>query len=458
MDQNGSQRGTAMKPSSGPPIHWVLLAAALGLVTTALLAAPLQAKGGATEIVFASGSDDTGTVQRLVDAFNESNRGAIHVTWRDMGPESDAHRRQLLEELSSGSGEIDLMASDVIWTAELAKKRRVEDLTKRFYRAYDRDAFLAPALGSATYRLRIWGVPWYTDAGLLFYRKDKLAKSGFEAPPATWEELARVAKKVMKDSGTRHGFVFQGAEYEGGTVNAAEFIWSAGGELMTSKVTVTGAVLPGVTETDSVLVGSEAAARGLDIARTLVAEEVSPEAVAGFREREALDAFAKGDAVFLRSWPYVYASLQKAGLGAEQVGVAPLPAGSAGGRSVSCLGGWNLMINARSSKSERDAAWKLIRYLTAEAQQRRQAREAGLLPILRSLYDEPDLVKEVPVIGLGKQVLTSQLRTRPMSPFYSEMSAQIARAFNRTLKGELTGAEAAQILEAELRAIVRRNR
>jgi multiple sugar transport system substrate-binding protein len=413
-----------------PGLRPVLLAAALAFVTTSMLVAPPEAKGGATEIVFASGPDDIGTVQRLVDAFNESNRGAIHVTWRQMDRESDAHRRQLVEELSSGAGG----------------------------RAYDRDSFLAPALGSATYRLRIWGVPWHTDAGLLFYRKDKLAKSGFAAPPATWQELALMSRKVMKDTGTRYGFVFQGAEYEGGAANAAEYIWSAGGELVTSQLTVTGAVMPGVTETDSVLIGSDAAARGLDIARKLVAEKVSPAAVASFREREALDAFVAGDSVFLRSWPYVYGALRQAGFTPDQFGVAPLPAASAGGRSASCLGGWNLMINASSSKSERDAAWKLIRYLTAAAQQKRQAREAGLLPILRGLYDDPDLVKEVPVIGLGKQVLTSQLHARPISPFYSEMSARIARAFNQTLKGELTGAKAAQILDKELKAIVLRNR
>jgi multiple sugar transport system substrate-binding protein len=293
---------------------------------------------------------------------------------------------------------------------------------------------------------------------LLFYRKDKLAQSGFTAPPATWEELARMARKVMRDTGIRYGFVFQGAEYEGGTANAAEFIWSAGGELMKSQVTVTGAVLPGVTETDSVLVGSDAAARGLDIARKLVTEEVSPAKVASFREREALDAFVAGDAIFLRSWPYVYAVLRRSKLRPNQFGVAPLPAAAVGGRSASCLGGWNLMISASSSKSERNAAWKLIRHLTAPSQQKRQAREAGLLPILRGLYEDPALLKEVPLIGLGKQVLTSRLHARPTSPFYSEMSATIARTFNQTLTGKLTGTEAAKVLDEELRAIVRRNR
>lgn len=436
----------------------LLFVAVLVLATMPMLAAPLDARGSATEIVFASGPDDIGIVQRLVEAFNESNRGAIHVTWRQMDRESDAHRRQLVQELSSGTGGIHLFASDVIWTAEFAKNRWVEDLTRRFYKTLDRDAFLAPALESATYRLRIWGVPWHTDTGLLFYRKDMLAKSGFSAPPTTWEELARMARKVMQDSGTRYGFVFQGADYEGGAANAAEYIWSAGGELMTSRLTVTGAVLPGVTETDSVLVGSDAAARGLDIARKLVADKVSPAAVASFREREALQAFVAGESVFLRSWPYVYGVLEQAGFTPDQFGVAPLPAASAGGRSAGCLGGWNLMINTKSSKSERDAAWKLIRYLTAPAQQKRQARESGLLPVLRALYEDRDLGKQVPVMGLGKQVLTSGLHARPISPFYPEISAVVARTFNRTLKGELTGAEAVALLDKKLKAIILRNR
>ena len=434
------------------------VAGVFGLAVLPMLLVPAQADAAPIEIVFASGPDDTGTVQSLVDAFNADHEGQINVTWREMDRESDRHRRQLLDDLASGEGEIDLIASDVIWTAELVKKRRVLDLTGRFYDAYDRDSLLAPALGSATYRLSVWGVPWYTDAGMLFYRKDKLAESGFAAPPATWEELGRMAKTVMRDSDTRHGFVFQGAEYEGGAANAAEFIWSAGGEIMTSQVTVTGMTVKAAWETDSVRVGSDAAARGLDIARMLVADGVAPAAVTGFREEEALDAFASGDAVFLRSWPYVYGVLRQAGFTSDQFGVAPLPAVSAGGRNASCLGGWNLMISASSTDAEQDAAWVLIRYLTDPVQQKRQALQAGLLPVLEDLYDDPDLAADIPMIALGKQVFAEQLHSRPMSPFYSEVSASIARAFNRTLKGELTGAEAAAIMESEIRSIVVRNR
>jgi multiple sugar transport system substrate-binding protein len=192
--------------------------------------------------------------------------------------------------------------------------------------------------------------------------------------------------------------------------------------------------------------------------RRLITDGVSPAAVASFREQESLDAFVAGEAVFLRSWPYADGYLRRGGFTEEQFGVAPLPAADPGGRSASCLGGWNLMINASSSEAEQEAAWTLVQYLTDPAQQRLQALQAGLLPILEALYEDADLVGEIPVLALGKEVFDKQLHARPLSPFYSEISASIASAFNRTLLGELTGSEAAQLLEKELRAIVARNR
>jgi multiple sugar transport system substrate-binding protein len=410
------------------------------------------------EIVFSAGADETGTVRRMIDAFNADHRGEIRVEWREMPSENDAHRRVLLDDLATAPGGIDVLASDVVWTAELAHGGYVRDLTDRFYADYDRETFLPAPLGSATYRLRIWGVPWYTDAGLLFYRRDLLARSGITGPPATWDELGETALRVMGESGVAHGFVFQGAAYEGGAANAAEFVWSAGGEVMTSRLAVTGVVVNTAVEVDQVAVGSEEAARGLDIARRLIQDGVAPPAVADFREAESLEAFAAGDAVYMRNWPYAYRALLRAGFTDDQVGMAPLPAAGAGGESASSLGGWNLMVNARSNEAERRAAWTLIRYLTDPVQQRRQALEAGLLPVLESLYDDPRLSAEVPVIGVGKEVFATRLHERPMTPFYGELSSSIATAFRRLLRGEIDGGEAAALLEGELRAILARNR
>ncbi len=435
----------------------LLALAALGAALW-LVVAPASAEKGATQIVFASGPDDTGTVRRIVDSFNAEHAGRVEVTWRQMDRDNNTHRRQLVADFTAKAEAPHVIASDVVWTAEFAKNGWVEDLTKRFYRTYKRAALLGPALESATYRFRIWGVPWYSDASVLFYRKDRLAESGFDAPPRTWDELMQMARRVMKDSGMRQGFVFQGADYEGGTANAMEYIWGAGGEVMRGELRVTSPVRATLAETDAVTIKSKDAAAGLDAARRLVAEGIAPADVTTYREQEALDAFLAGDAVFLRSWPYVQGIVQKSALSGTQVGVSWLPSVSTEHVGYSCLGGWNLMVSARASKEERAAAWELIRYLTSPAQQKRQALEAGLLPVVLSLYDDPEVLGGVPVAALAQEAMSSRIRVRPISPFYSEMSSRIAKAFHRVLKGELTGTQAVEALDKDLRVIVTRNR
>lgn len=418
---------------------------------------PASAQDQPTRIVFASGPDDTGTVKRIVDDFNAGHTGRIQVTWRQMDRDNNTHHDQLVTDFEAQADGPHVIASDVIWTAEFAKNGWVEDVTKRFYRDYERAAFLGPALESAIYRLRIWGVPWYTDTSVLFYRKDLLADSGFDAPPRTWDELIQMSRKVMKDAEIRHGFVFQGAEYEGGTANAVEYIWGAGGEVMRGELLLTSPLRGTLAETDAVTINSANAAAGLDAARRLIAEGVAPAEVVTYREQEALDAFLAGDAVFLRSWPYVQGMLQTSPLSDAQVQVSALPAASSANLGYSCLGGWNLMVNARASDKEAEAAWEFIGYLTSPDQQKRQALEAGLLPVVESLYEDPDVLSGVPVAALAKEI-ASQIRARPMTPFYSDMSAQIASAFHRVLNGELTGAQAVEALDGDLRAIVMRNR
>ncbi len=433
-----------------------------GLAGAALMGAPgcAEPAAGEIEIVFTFGPDDSGTLQALIDGFNAAHQGQIRVVWREMARESDAYFRQIESDFTAGAAAVDVIGADVVWTAEFAHRGWVEDLSGRFHDAYETEDFLEAALESVFWRFRVWGVPWYTDAGMLFYRRDLLQQSGFSAPPATWDELTRMARRVQQDVGTRYGYVFEGAEYEGGVANALEFLWNAGGRVLTGNISTAGAFGQSVLEPNVITVNSADSARGLDSARRLITDGVTPIDVADFRELDAWQAFSAGEAVFMRNWPYVFGVLSdpaQAAITPEQVGVATLPSIGPDVPRYTCLGGWNLMINRQSSRRKQEAAWSFIQYVTAPEQQKQRALAGGFLPSLRSLYDDPEVRDTVFVIALGLEAI-SAARVRPISPYYSQMSPRIARAFNHVLRGEATGRQAVAALQEELQTILRKNR
>ena len=93
--------------------------------------------------------------------------------------------------------------------------------------------FLKPAVDTAMYQGRLYAVPDYSNADLLYYRKDILAKAG-QQPPRTWAQLQQLAKTVAPRYGL-YGYAGTFAPYEGLTVNFATAIQSAGGSFSPRK-------------------------------------------------------------------------------------------------------------------------------------------------------------------------------------------------------------------------------
>ncbi len=107
--------------------------------------------------------------------------------------------------------------------------------------------------------------------------------------------MKEIAGKVRRDAGTRYGFVFQGAEYEGGVVNGLEFIWNSGGSVLDPH------------DLAEVAVAAPEAVAGLGTAREMLTGGVAPGALPSYKEYESYTVFLSDDAVFMRTWPNVYA-------------------------------------------------------------------------------------------------------------------------------------------------------
>jgi multiple sugar transport system substrate-binding protein len=396
--------------------------------------------GGATELYFTGPPDTSGTTDKLVSEFNDKNKGKYKVIFREGNTDTGQRLDKLRAQFQAGGEELDVILGDVIWTAELAANGWISDLSDRFPES-QQQAFLPGSVEAITFDGKPYGMPWFTDTGLLYYRKDLLKGSGYNRPPKTWDELKRMTRKVRRESDIKFGFLFQGAEYEGGVCDGCEFIWGHGGNILDPK------------DPTKVIVDSPQAIAGLATERSMITDGISPKTVTVYKEDESAGPFLNGDAVFLRNWPYVYALIGTSDypkLKPEQVGVSELPS-SDGKPGNGTVGDQPLYISASSKYP--DAAWKFIEFLAAPEQQRLRALEGAYLPTISDLYDDPEIQDTVPVVALAKEAL-QHTRPRPVSPYYSDMSLEMQEQFNASLKGDTTPEEAASTLKSELENII----
>jgi multiple sugar transport system substrate-binding protein len=395
--------------------------------------------GGSGNLIFAMGADTSGTLNKLVDKFNKQSKD-FKVTYREMPTASDAYFDKLRTQFQAGGGDIDVIGADVIWPAQFAANGWLLDVTDRFPKS-EQSKFLEGPLQSLLYDDKIYGVPWFTDAGLLYYRADLLEKSGYSEPPATWAELEEVGEKTAEDQGIDNAFVFQGDQYEGGVCNGCEYIWSHGGNILDPA------------DPDKVVVDSPEAVEGLTTEQNIVKKGYAPQAVATYTEVETDPAFLGNRAVFARNWPYMYGlagTEQFPDVKPEQIGVAPLPVAPGNGLA-SALGGWNMVINAQSDMP--DEAWEFVQWITSEQQQKWRALEGSFLPTRPVLYEDQEIRDTLPVVVQGEEAL-KKARSRPVSPYYSDMSLEMAEQFNTVVKGDTSPQDAVASLQQSLEQII----
>ena len=110
-----------------------------------------------------------------------------------------------------------------------------------------------------------------------------------------------------------------------------------------------------------------------------------------------------------------------------------------------------MLINAFSEMKEE--AWEFIRFFANEQSQKTRALEAGVLPTRKALYDDREVMEALPMIAEAKEALLN-VRPRPVSGRYSEMSRVMALQFNNVRRGNTMPEEAVQTLQGELQQIV----
>ncbi|TVQ57727.1 MAG: ABC transporter substrate-binding protein [Rhodobacteraceae bacterium] len=372
-------------------------------------------------------------------AAETGNRVSIVST-----PNSTTERLALYQQLlASGARDIDVFQIDVIWPGILG--RHFIDLAPHSDGA--EDAHFEAIIENNTVDGELKAMPWYTDAGVLYYRADLLEAHGFE-PPTTWAEMAEAAAAIMaaeREAGNNGmwGFVFQGRAYEGLTCNALEWIDSFGGGTI-------------VDADGEITVNNPAAVEAIATAATWI-DTISPRGVLNYAEEEARGVFQSGNAVFMRNWPYAWSLAQSDDSPIRgKVGVVALPMGGEDGQHTGTLGGWQLAVSRYSANPE--VAADLVMYLTSYEEQKRRAIQASYNPTIAALYEDAEVLDAVPFFGDLYATFTSAVArpSRVTGENYNRVSSAFWNAVHRTLSGQQEAGASLAALEGELQGIRRR--
>jgi trehalose/maltose transport system substrate-binding protein len=392
-------------------------------------AAAIRKKYHGQKITFVGDSVGAGNVRDTALAKRFSKDTGINVSVVPHPAASDQSYSQLARAFSSKSSSIDVAMLDVNWPRAFAPylvdlKPKLGKLSKQHIKSI---------VVNGTIGGKLVSMPWFSDYGILYYRTDLLKKYGYKAPPKTWNDLFKMAKKIQDGERSSNsnfaGFVYQGNAYEGLTCNALEWIASVGGGHFVDggKVTIDNAKARAILDAMANQVG-----------------KISPRGVTSYQEDQTEHAFDNGDAAFARNWPYQYGIGATAGSKVKgKFSVTVLPHGSSG-HSVGTIGGWGLGVSKFSK--HRAATIEFVRYMTSPAVEKFDALTNSNVPTIISVAKDKAVAKKNPYL---KPAIASVPRvTRPGKFFgtkYNEASKIIYQGINQILNGSSASSVLPQI-------------
>ncbi|CAN5864875.1 ABC transporter substrate-binding protein [soil metagenome] len=409
---------------------------------TVLVAISMGAAQAQTKLrVFAGGSGQRPDLMRkLFDQYQSTNPG-VTVEMETGGATSELQRQYLSTVLNAKDPAIDVYMIDIVNPAQYYGAGWLEPL----------DAYLGSPSAALKPYLPVYAaadvidgklvaMPAFADAQFMYYRKDLLEKYKL-SEPKTWDELTAAATKIQAGEGNANlqGLSIQGAPIEGAVCTFLIPYWSQGKEFNDAAGKLT--------------LDKTAAAKGLQQWLGMVDAGVIKKNVAEVKTPDTVNEFKAGQVVFAVNWGFAWDRFQqdKDSQVKNKIGVMPLPA-VAGGKSATCVGGWQWGLSA-FSKSKAEGA-KLVKFLASPEASKFLAVEGSLLPTYTSLYSDADVVKAVPWFKDAGTVVVAG-RSRPMSRDYGQVSDAIRTTTSAVLARTKKPEEGAAEIESRLRRVMR---
>jgi multiple sugar transport system substrate-binding protein len=407
-------------------------------------------QSGGIVINYYTPANEMATFTAVAKRCNEELGGRFTIKQISLPKGADDQRLQLARRLTGNDKSLDVMALDVVWTAEFAEAGWALPLSDDPAGEAEADArqnTLPGPLKTAEWQDQLYASPITTNTQLLWYRADLMTD-----PPETWDAMVSEATR-LHDEGKPSWIALQAKQYEGLVVWFNTLLVSAGGQVLSDDgKTVT------LTDTPE---HRAATVKALQIIKAVATAPGADPSITQTDEGTARLALEQGNAALEVNWPFVLPSmLENAVKGGvpylplnerddlkgsiddlgtfkpsdeqfdsaydaskEVFGFANYPGVLPGQPANVTIGGLNLAVG-KNSQHEAEA-FEAIRCLRSVENQRYTSVEGGLPAVRASLYDDPEFQKKYPQYAIIREQLTNAA-VRPATPVYQSVSTRIS--------------------------------
>ncbi|GAA2120164.1 sugar ABC transporter substrate-binding protein [Nocardioides bigeumensis] len=359
--------------------------------------------------------------QSFMDENPDADVKVTAVPW-------DAAHDKIANAIASGeTPDVTLVGST--WMGEFGQSGGIDPIPEGLVDGGD---FFEGAWGSNDVGGTVYGVPWYVETRVLYYRKDLAEKAGWNEPPQSWDDFKQFTKDLMDKGGAEYGISLP----PGGTGSwqtMMPFAWSNGASLTNEDGTEYTLDSPEMAE--ALEYYKSFFDEGITVAKTMDAGELE-------------SGFADGTYASFISGPWHAGLVEEAGLSKDEYGVALLP-GPEGSPGTSFVGGGNLAVFADSDNKEN--AWKYVQWLSDPETQQGFYDEVGDLPAVQSAWDSGKLADDPQLQIFGEQLASTQ--APPSVPTWEEVAGVVDSETEKVTRGDLSVEDAIASMQEQASAI-----
>ncbi len=375
-------------------------------------------------------------VRDFVTGFEAENPG-VYVVAQNI-PWTAAHEKLLTAY--AGNSLPDICQLGNTWIPEFVVLNALENLDSSVDSSItiSPDSYFPGIWETNRIEENLYGIPWYVDTRVLFYRRDLLSKIGWDRPPETWEEMQEISRLLIKGGHSNYGIILPLNEWAVPIVLGLQ----EGSEILGDQAGF------------GAFSGAEFL-HGLEIYDQFFQEGLAPK---GMTEvNNVYQGFQEATFAMYISGPWNIGEMTRR-LPAEMQDdwdTAPLPALKAEDYPGVSLAGGSSLVIFRSSK-HKDLAWEWIEYLSRPDVQSEFYRQTGDLPARLESWTSMELSGKRPTAAFFRQL--ESVKKTPQVPEWEQIAMKLQQYLEYVVFGQWTAEQAMELLDQDVNKILEKRR